>query len=64
MAVQFLAKTGADVVVFSSTAEKKAEALALGAKEFVATKGVEKFVGVKPLDYLIVTTNALADWNP
>ena len=52
------------MVVFSSTEAKRAEALALGAAEFVATKGVEKFEGVKPLDYLIVTTSALADWNP
>ncbi|KAF7321871.1 NAD(P)-dependent alcohol dehydrogenase protein [Mycena kentingensis (nom. inval.)] len=64
MAVQFLANTGADVVVFSSTDSKREEALKLGAKEFHATKGVEQFEGVRKLDHLIVTSNILADWQP
>nr|GAT58590.1 NAD(P)-dependent alcohol dehydrogenase protein [Mycena chlorophos] len=64
MAVQFLSKAGADVVVFSSTDSKRAEAMSLGANEFHATKGVQQFEGVKPLDHLIVTTNSLADWKP
>ncbi|KAF7318925.1 hypothetical protein HMN09_00228300 [Mycena chlorophos] len=64
LAVQFLSKTGADVVVFSGTNQKREEALALGANEFYATKGVEKFENVKPLNHLIVTTNTLPDWKP
>ncbi|KAJ7063652.1 chaperonin 10-like protein [Mycena amicta] len=64
MAVQFLSKTGADVVVFSSTDSKRQEALGLGASEFHATKGVRKFEGVQPLDHLIITTSFLADWKP
>ncbi|KAJ7465107.1 chaperonin 10-like protein [Mycena latifolia] len=43
LAIQFLAKMGASVVVFSSTESKREEALRLGATEFYATKSVEKF---------------------
>ncbi|KAF7319525.1 Phenol 2-monooxygenase [Mycena chlorophos] len=64
MAVQFFTKAGVDVVVFSGSEGKRAEALAMGANEFYATKGVQTFEGVKPLDHLVVTTNALPDWNP
>ncbi|KAF7315796.1 NAD(P)-dependent alcohol dehydrogenase protein [Mycena indigotica] len=64
MAVQFLAKMGAEVVVFSSTDAKREEALNLGAKEFYATKGVERFEGVKSLDHLLVTTSSIPDWAP
>ncbi|KAF7315781.1 NAD(P)-dependent alcohol dehydrogenase protein [Mycena indigotica] len=63
MAVQFLVKMGAEVVAFSSTHAKREEALSLGAKEFFATKGVDKF-DTKPLDHLLVTTNAIPDWAP
>ncbi|KAJ7062992.1 chaperonin 10-like protein [Mycena belliarum] len=62
LAIQFLAKMGASVVVFSSTEAKREEALRLGATEFYATKGAEKFEMAK-LDYLLVTTNFLPDWN-
>ncbi|EEB99939.1 hypothetical protein MPER_00249, partial [Moniliophthora perniciosa FA553] len=40
LAIQFAAKMGCDVVVFSSSESKRKEALALGASEFYATKGV------------------------
>jgi D-arabinose 1-dehydrogenase-like Zn-dependent alcohol dehydrogenase len=63
LAVQFLAKMGASVVVFSSTDSKREEALRLGATEFHATKGVTKFEMAK-LDHLLVTTNFLPDWRP
>ncbi|KAJ7071994.1 putative NADP-dependent alcohol dehydrogenase C 2 [Mycena amicta] len=64
LAIQFLAKMGSEVVVFSSSDSKKEEATRLGAKEFHATKGVEKFENVKPLDHLIITTSFLTDWKP
>ncbi|KAF7315778.1 NAD(P)-dependent alcohol dehydrogenase protein [Mycena indigotica] len=64
LAIQFLAKMGSDVVVFSSTDSKKDEAIRLGAKEFHTTKGVEHFEGVKPLDHLIITTSFLTKWKP
>ncbi|KAF7299102.1 hypothetical protein MIND_00858500 [Mycena indigotica] len=64
LAIQFLAKMGAEVVVFSSTDSKKEEAMRLGATEFVATKGKEKFEGVKPVDHLIITASFQMDWKP
>ncbi|KAJ7253161.1 hypothetical protein C8J57DRAFT_1349017, partial [Mycena rebaudengoi] len=54
---------GADVVVFSSTDSKHAEALNLGARAFYATAGVEKLNIGKQLDHLLVTTSFLPDWN-
>ncbi|KAJ7680701.1 chaperonin 10-like protein [Mycena polygramma] len=62
LAIQFLAKMGASVVVFSGTDSKRDEAIGLGATEFHATKGVEKLNTAK-LDHLIVTTSFLPDWN-
>ncbi|KAJ6489507.1 hypothetical protein C8R47DRAFT_1071372 [Mycena vitilis] len=62
LAIQFLAKMGASVVVFSGTDSKREEAIDLGATEFHATKGVEK-LGAAKLDHLIVTTSFLLDWN-
>jgi len=63
LAIQFLAKMGASVVVFSSTDSKREEAVRLGATEFYATKGVESFDMAK-LDHLVVTTSFLPDWKP
>lgn len=61
LAIQFAAKMGCDVVVFSSTEDKREEALKLGASEFYATKGVSDFstLGVKkPIDRLLITSSA------
>lgn len=63
LAIEFLAKMGATVVVFSSTDSKREEALALGASEFYATKGVNELKIGKPIDHLLVTTNFLPNWN-
>ncbi|KAF7364758.1 hypothetical protein MVEN_00345700 [Mycena venus] len=63
LAIQFLAKMGVVVVVFSSTEFKREEALGLGATEFYATKGTTTFNMAK-LDHLLVTTNNLLDWKP
>ena len=62
LAIQFASKMGCDVVVFSGTDSKKAEATKLGAHEFHATKGVKE-LHVKPLDHLVVTTSAQPDWT-
>lgn len=35
----------------------------LGAHEFVAAKDNPKLEGVKPIDYLVVTTSAQPDWD-
>ncbi|KAJ7272095.1 chaperonin 10-like protein [Mycena haematopus] len=63
LAIQFLAKMGASVVVFSNTDSKREEAMHLGATEFHVTKGVESF-DIAPLDHLMVTTSFLPDWKP
>ncbi|KAJ7694253.1 putative NADP-dependent alcohol dehydrogenase C 2 [Mycena olivaceomarginata] len=63
LAIQFLAKMGASVIVFSSTDSKREQARDLGATEFYATKGVDKLNIGKPIDHLIVTTNSLPNWN-
>ncbi|KAJ7083085.1 chaperonin 10-like protein [Mycena belliarum] len=63
MAIQFLAKTGSSVVVFSSTEAKRDEARQLGATEFYATQGATELKIGKPLDHLIVTTSFPPDWD-
>ncbi|KAJ7354347.1 putative NADP-dependent alcohol dehydrogenase C 2 [Mycena albidolilacea] len=63
LAIQFLAKMGASVIVFSSTESKRDEAMRLGATEFYATKGVESFNMGAKLDHLLITTAALPEWN-
>ncbi|KAJ7282871.1 putative NADP-dependent alcohol dehydrogenase C 2 [Mycena rebaudengoi] len=63
IAIQFLAKMGANVVVFSSTDSKREEAMRLGATEFYATKGVKKLDIGKPLAHLLVTTSVVPDWK-
>ncbi|KAJ7646944.1 chaperonin 10-like protein [Roridomyces roridus] len=63
LAIIFLAKIGANVVVFSSTESKREEALRLGASEFIATQGLDKF-DTPQLDFLIVTSSFLPNWQP
>ena len=57
LAVQFANKMGMEVVVFSGTEDKKAEAMEFGASEFVATKDRSSLEGVGPIDFLLVTTS-------
>ena len=63
LAIQFAAKMGCEVVVFSGTESKREEAIAFGAHEFYATKGVKEFKGIKKLNHLLVTTSELPDFN-
>ncbi|KAF2842025.1 GroES-like protein [Patellaria atrata CBS 101060] len=63
LAIEFAAKAGCDVVVFSGTDSKKDEATKLGAKEFYAMKGKKEVDIGHKLDYLIVTTSELPDWS-
>ncbi|CAI7594301.1 unnamed protein product [Penicillium glandicola] len=62
LAIQFAAKMGCQVVVFSGTNSKKEEAMKLGAREFYAIKGVKELKIEAPLDNLIVTTSSQPDW--
>jgi D-arabinose 1-dehydrogenase-like Zn-dependent alcohol dehydrogenase len=63
LAIQFAAKMGCEVVVFSGTDSKKEEAMKLGAGEFYATKGVKELKITKPINHLLVTASAQPDWN-
>ena len=62
LAIQFASKWGCEVVAFSGTNSKRAEALKLGASEFVATKGVDTLKLEKKLDHLFVTTSEHPNW--
>lgn len=63
LAIQFAAKMGCQVVVFSGTDSKRDEAIKLGASEFYAVKGAKELKIGKPVDNLIVTTSSQPDWN-
>lgn len=63
LAIQFAAKMGCEVVVFSSTDSKKDEAINLGASEFCAAKGLDKLKVSRPIDHLLVTTSQQPDWK-
>ena len=63
LAIQFAAKMGCDVVVFSGSDSKKEEATKLGASEFVAMKGKTELDIGRKLDALLVTTSVSPDWN-
>lgn len=62
LAIQFAAKWGCEVVVFSATEDKRNEAMRFGATEFYVTKGIEKFENIAPIDHLIVTTTQQIPW--
>lgn len=63
LAIQYLSKMGCEVVVLSGTQSKKQQAFELGANEFVATKENPNFEGVKPIDYLLVSTSFQPNWD-
>lgn len=63
LAIQFAAKLGAEVVVFSGSGDKKDEAMRLGAEEFWLSRDLGKGKADLRLDYLIVTASKLPDWE-
>jgi D-arabinose 1-dehydrogenase-like Zn-dependent alcohol dehydrogenase len=63
LAIQFAAKMGCEVVVFSSTESKREEAIKFGAKEFYATNGLKDLKHVKKINHLLITTSAQPDFN-
>ncbi|KAH8723415.1 chaperonin 10-like protein [Phaeosphaeriaceae sp. PMI808] len=63
LAIQFASKMGCDVVVFSGSDSKKEEAMKLGAKEFIVTKGNSELGIGRKIDALLVTTNMNPDWK-
>jgi D-arabinose 1-dehydrogenase-like Zn-dependent alcohol dehydrogenase len=62
LAISFASKLGAEVVVFSSSENKKKEALSLGATEFWVTSELKTKKPEKKLDFLIITANTHPDW--
>jgi len=65
LAIQFAAKMGCEVVVFSGSDSKKEEALKLGATEFYATKGLKelKLEAGRGIDRLLITSSVQVDWS-
>lgn len=63
LAIQYAAKMGCDVCVFSGSDSKKDEAMKLGAKEFVAMKGKDEISVSRKIDVLLVTTSVSPDWK-
>ncbi|EIW83961.1 GroES-like protein [Coniophora puteana RWD-64-598 SS2] len=63
LAIQYAAKMGCEVIVFSGSENKREEAKKLGATEFYSTKGAQSLSIGLPLQHLIVTTSAQPDWN-
>ncbi|KAF6842505.1 alcohol dehydrogenase [Colletotrichum musicola] len=64
LAIQFAAKMGCDVAVFSGTEAKRSEAIKLGARSFYATKDQKTLdIGNKKLDILLVTSSMPPEWN-
>jgi D-arabinose 1-dehydrogenase-like Zn-dependent alcohol dehydrogenase len=62
-AIQLAQKMGCEVTVFSRTQSKEAESLALGAHHFIATLDAKELKVARPIDRLLVTTNAHIDWS-
>jgi len=64
LAIQFAAKMGCTVAVFSGTDSKKDECFKLGATEFYATKqeGWSKDIG-GTVDHLLVTASFTPNWS-
>ncbi|KAK0710918.1 chaperonin 10-like protein [Lasiosphaeris hirsuta] len=61
LAIQFAAKMGAEVVVFSTSKDKEEEALGFGASEFVLLAEPEKVKA--PVDVLVIAGSKYPDWN-
>lgn len=61
LAIQFAAKLGAPVTVFSTSADKEKEARQFGASEFIVLGHEDKLIA--PIDLLLITANKAPDWN-
>lgn len=63
LAIQFAAAMGCRVVVLSGSDKKKAEAMKLGAHEFIATTGAKELTVSTPLNRLLVTAAVPPNWD-
>lgn len=65
MALQFANAWGCEVTAFSSSEDKKEEALNLGAHRFVSSKDPGEIAKIaNSLDMILVTINVPLDWEP
>ena len=63
LAIQFAAKWGCEVIVFSGTDNKRKDAMAIGASEFYVTKSLDEIKIPAPIDHLLVTTSKQIPWS-
>lgn len=64
LAIQFGAKWGCKVVVFSGNEDKREDAMRLGASEFVlVNKETKTLEDITPVQHLIVTSSMQIDWQ-
>ncbi|MFW7379226.1 MAG: NAD(P)-dependent alcohol dehydrogenase [Oligoflexus sp.] len=64
LALQFSRAFGCEVTAFSSSADKKEEALALGAHHFVSSKDANEMQKLaSSFDFILSTVSADLDWN-
>ena len=64
LAIQFLNKWGCEVFAFTSSEDKKAELLKMGAHHVVNSKDPEQLKPLaRSLDFIMVTANVPLDWN-
>lgn len=61
LAIQFAAKLGAEVVVFTTSSSKDKEAREFGASEVIPTNSPEELS--RPIDVLIVAGSSTPDWK-
>jgi D-arabinose 1-dehydrogenase-like Zn-dependent alcohol dehydrogenase len=61
LAIQFAAKLGAEVVVWSTTSTKEKEARDFGASEFYLLSELDKIA--KPVDILVIAGSKYPDWS-
>jgi D-arabinose 1-dehydrogenase-like Zn-dependent alcohol dehydrogenase len=63
LAIQFASKMGAQVVVFSTSENKREEAMKFGAAEFYVSSNLTSSKPEKGLDFLVVTGTKFPDWD-
>ena len=64
LAIQFLNKWGCEVFAFTSSEDKKAELLNMGAHHVVNSRDPEQLKPLaRSLDFIMVTANVPLDWN-
>jgi D-arabinose 1-dehydrogenase-like Zn-dependent alcohol dehydrogenase len=61
LAIQYAKKLGAEVVVFSTSKDKEAEAKEFGASEFYLLSETEKLT--KPVNTLVISGSQYPDWE-